>query len=186
MLIEAEKRLFTVDEYHRICEADIFAPDERTELINGEIISMKKASKRHIECTNRATSFFTEAFGRRAIVSVQNAFLLNLFNEPVPDVVVLKPRPNFYSKMDLEPEHALLVVEISDTSFNFDRKIKLERYAASGVQEFWIEDLRNNALLVFRDPAGDTYETCITFQHGETVSPLAFPDAVFRVEDLLG
>jgi Uma2 family endonuclease len=78
MRIEVEKKLFTVDEYHRMCDSGIIGFEERAELIDGEIIKMTSPSTRHVGCTNRATTYFTEAFGRRAIVSIQNPLLLTL------------------------------------------------------------------------------------------------------------
>ena len=186
MRVEVERKLFTVDEYHRMCDTGIIGFDERTELIDGEIIKMPNPSTRHVACANRANTFFTEAFGRRAIVSIQNPLLLNLYNEPLPDVVVLKPRPDFYTSTRFTPEHAFFVVEISESSLAFDRKVKLPRYAASGAPEVWIEDLKHALLLVFRDLENDTYKTCLTLRRGETVSPSAFPDVTFKVEDLLG
>lgn len=186
MRIEVEKKRFTVDEYHQMCETGIIGFDERTELIDGEIIKMTSPSTRHVACANRATTFFSEAFGRRAIVSIQNPLLLNLYNEPQPDVVVLKPQPDFYTSTRFTPEDAFFVVEISESSLAFDRKVKLPRYAASGAPEVWIEDLRHGLLLVFRDLENNMYKTCLTLRRGESVSPLAFPEVIFKVDDLLG
>ena len=110
------------------------------------------------------------AFGDRAIVSVQNTVALDVYNEPKPDIVVLKPRDDFYDSIDIASEHALLLVEISQTTLRMDRKIKLPHYAKCGVPEFWIENVKNNLLLV-SDPVADSYATCLTFRSGETVSP---------------
>jgi len=186
MRIEVEKRRFTVDEYHRMCETGVIGFEERTELIDGEIIKMTSPSTRHVACANRANTFFTEAFGRRAIVSIQNPLLLNLYNEPQPDVVVLRPKPDFYKSTRFTPEHTFFVVEISESSLAFDRKIKLPRYAACGTPEVWIEDLKHDVILVFRDLENDTYKTSATLHRGGSVSPAAFPDVQFKVEDLLG
>lgn len=186
MEIEVTKKLFTVDDYYRMAEVGIIGPEERVELIDGEIIRMSPPGNRHVACVNRANTAFVEAFGRRAIVSVQNPLRLNIYNEPQPDIVVLKPRTDFYDSTRLAPEHVFFVLEISDTSLAFDRKIKLARYAASGVPEVWIEDLKHDRLLVFRDPEGKSYKSSLTFRQGDSISPLAFPDAVFKVEQLLG
>ena len=119
-------------------------------------------------------------------MSVQNPLLLNLYNEPQPDVVVLKPTPDFYKSTRFTPEHAFFVVEISESSLAFDRKIKLPRYAACGTPEVWIEDLRHDQILVCRGLENDTYKTCLTLRRGQTVSPVAFPEIEFKVDDLLG
>src|SRR5689334_11368838 len=92
MLTEATKKLFTVDEFYRMADAGIFTEDDRVELIDGEIIQMSPVGLRHASCVDRATRLFIEAFGRRAIVSIQNLLRLTTYTEPMPDIVVLKPR----------------------------------------------------------------------------------------------
>jgi len=186
MQIEVTKRLFTVDEYYRMGEVGIIGPEERTELIDGEVIRMSPPGNRHIACVNRANAAFVEAFGKRAIVSVQNPLRLNIYNEPQPDIVVLQPRADFYDSTRLAPEHTYFVLEISDTSLTFDRKIKLARYATFGVPEVWIADLKHDLLLVFRDAESDSYKSSLTLRRNGSISPLAFPDAVFKAEQLLG
>ena len=187
MLTDVTKKLFTTDEFHRMAEAGIFFDDnDRVELIDGEIIKMSPIGARHMECVDRATTFFTEAFGRRAIVSVQSSLALTKDTEPQPDIVILKPRPDFYRSKRRSPEDVLLMVEVSDTTLRYDQNVKLPRYAAAGISEVWIEDLTHNLLLVYREPAGDHFKTELTFRHGDSVSPLAFPETIFKVDDLLG
>jgi Uma2 family endonuclease len=186
MLTDVTKRLFTVDEYYRMADAGILTQFDRVELIDGEIIEMNPIGARHAECVDRATTFFTEAFGRKAIVSIQNSLPLTRYTEPQPDIVVLKARPDFYRSKRRGPEDVLLLVEVSDTTLRYDRNVKLRRYAAAGILEVWIEDLNENLLLVCREPAGDQYTIELTFRREESVSPLAFPEAIFKVEDLLG
>ena len=186
MYIEAEKKLFTVDDLDRMCEAGIFQEEDRFELVDGEIIMRRPPSPRHVACTNRANTLFTEAFGRRAIVSVQNPLFLNKYNLPVPDVAVLRPQSDFYESKSVASQDTLLVVEVALTTLSFDRRIKLPRYAEAAVPEFWIEDLKHSLLLVYREPSGETYNAAFTLGRGDLISPLAFPDATFKVEDLIG
>jgi Uma2 family endonuclease len=184
--MEIAKKLFTVEDYYRMAEVGILGPEDRVELIDGEILQMSPLGNKHIACSNRATMLFTEAFGRAVIVSVQNPLRLDTYNEPQPDIIILKPHPDFYESKRVSSEDALLVVEISDTSLVFDLKTKLAHYASSRVQEYWIEDLQHNLLLVFRGPAGSNYKESLTFRRGDRVSLLAFPDTTLKVEDLLG
>ena len=144
MQIETTKKLFTVDEYYRMAEAGILGAEDRVELIDGEIIQMSAIGHRHLGCVNRANTLFIESFGRRAVVSPQNPILLSIWTEPQPDLVVLKSRKDFYASKKPEPADALLVVEVADTSLSYDRDVKLPRYAAAGVPEVWIEDLKMN------------------------------------------
>ena len=186
MRIETEKKLFTSDDIGKMYDAGILGPDERVELLDGEVILMPPPGRKHAACTNRATAFLTEALGRRAIVSIQNRMVIDIYNEPLPDVVVYKPREDFYVTIDPGPEHVLLLIEIADTSLTKDRKRKLPHYAAFGVPEYWIEDLKHDELHVYRDPAGNGYTTHLTFRHGDSISPAAFPDVLLKVADLLG
>ena len=186
MRTETTKKLFTVDEFERLSDAGIFNEEDRFELIEGEIIQMSVPGNRHVACTNRANTLFTEAFGRRAIVSVQNPLFLNLYNLPIPDVVALRPRVDFYESQRLASEDTLIVVEIAVTTLSYDRRVKLPLYAAAGVPEVWIEDLKHGLLLAYREPIGESYQTSLTLPRSDSLSPLAFPDTVFKVEELLG
>jgi len=185
MQVEVLAKKFTVDEYYRMAEVGIIGPEDRVELIDGQIIQMSPPGIRHVAASHRATTLFTEALGRRVIVSVQNPLRLDRFNEPQPDIIILKPQPDFYASRNSGPEDASLVIEISDTSLSYDRKVKIPHYAAKSIPEVWIEDLKHDVLLVYRDPAGGVYGTNLTLRRGETVSPSAFSDIVFKVEDLL-
>jgi len=186
MLTDVTKKLFNVDEYYRMADAGIFTEGERVELIDGEIIQMSPVGNRHRACVNRAATFFIESFGRRAVVSIQNPLRLTKYTEPMPDVVVLKPNADFYASKGYAPEDVLLVVEVANTTLRYDRNVKVPRYAAAGILEVWIEDLKSGLLLVYRDPAENIFKTAITLHRGDSISPLAFPEVTFKVEDLLG
>jgi Uma2 family endonuclease len=105
---------------------------------------------------------------------------------PQPDVVVVKPRADFYFPVRPTPADVLFVVEVSDSTLRRDRNIKLPRYATYGVPEVWIEDLKRDLILVYRDPEGNLYKTQFTLRRGDSISPLAFPKSTFLVDDLIG
>jgi len=186
MRTEVTKKLFTVDEYYRMGEAGILRPSDRVELINGEIIEMSPVGNFHVACVDRANALFARVLEGKAIVSIQNPVRLGTYNEPQPDVLLLRPRPDFYASKKHTPEDVFLVIEVSDTTLSYDRDVKLAIYAISGVSEVWIEDLQHGLLLVHRNPADDLYKTCLTFRRGDSVSMTAFPDVVLKVDDLLG
>src|SRR5213083_2285735 len=104
MGVELTKKLFTVDEYYRMAEAGILGPEDRVELIDGEIIQMSPIGHRHMVCVNRANTLFIQAFGNGAVVSPQNPVRLTDWTEPQPDLVVFKPRADFYAKKEPVPE----------------------------------------------------------------------------------
>ena len=119
-------------------------------------------------------------------MSVQNPLRLNDYTEPQPDIVLRKRPQDRSDRKHPTAQNALLVLEVADTTFKYDREVKLAHYAKAGVAEVWIEDLQGDRLLVYRDPSGETFRTALTLKRGDTVSVLAFSDTTFAVDELLG
>lgn len=186
METEVAKKLFTVDEYYRMGEAGIFDPEARLELIEGEIIEMSPVGDPHIGCVNRANAVFARRLGDKAIVSIQNPVRLSRYTEPQPDIVLARPRPDFYAGRRISPEDIFLVIEISDTTLRYDCNRKMPLYAKARVPELWIENLQENVILVYRNPKHETFETSSVFKRGESISLAAFPEISFKVDELLG
>ena len=186
MRAEVTRKLFTTDEYYRMAEVGILTPGERVELIEGEIVRMSPIGLRHAACVNRTADLFMLNFRRKATVTVQNPAHLNQYNEPQPDILLLKHRDDYYASKHPSPEDILLLVEVSDTTLGFDLKVKIPLYAAMGVPEVWVADLRKNVIRVFRNPEAGQYRIVLTFNAGDSLSVLAFPDVVFNTRDLIG
>ena len=186
MQTEVVKKLFTVDDYYRMAEAGIIADGERVELIEGEIIEMSPIGDRHMLAVNRATMIFARGVGDRAVVSVQNPARMDRYNEPQPDVVLIRPREGFYGKGKPAPEDVLLMIEVADTTLRKDLNLKLPVFARNGVQEVWIVDLQNDRILVFRDPKGKTYRAGETVTRGQQLHCNAFPEFLLEAGELLG
>jgi len=106
MRIESEKKLFTSDDINKRYDAGILGPDDRVELLDGEIILMNPGRK-HTACADCANAFFTEALGRRAIVSIQNPVVIDIYNEPKPDVLILKYREDFYASSAISQDFSV-------------------------------------------------------------------------------
>lgn len=180
------KKLFTVDEYHRMWDAGIFPEEKRFELIRGEIIEMPPPKPPHSGRVNRLTSLFTERLGKSIILAVQNPSTIDDMSEPVPDVLLLKPRADFYGECHPVPDDILLAIEVSNTTLRFDTKVKGPLYAEAGIREYWILNIPKNVLEVRSEPVNGVYTRHEILKHGQTVSPRAFPEISFQIDEILG
>jgi Uma2 family endonuclease len=165
----------TVDEYHRMAEVGLLAPDARVELIEGEIIDMAPIGKVHTSVVDQLTRLFIRAVGDDAIVRVQGSVRLSQMSEPEPDVVLLKPRPDFYRNEFATGVDTLLVIEVSDSSLRYDRDVKVPFYARHGVPEVWIVDLQNDRLLVYGSPSDGAYGRESSVARPESMLVTALP-----------
>ncbi|MFB2878938.1 Uma2 family endonuclease [Floridanema aerugineum] len=186
MSVQLEKRLFTVDEYYRMAEAGILGEDDRVELIAGEIIKMSPIGSPHAGCVKRLNRLFSVRLGDRAILSIQNPVRLNERTEPQPDIALLIPRADCYSQRHPQPQEVLLIIEVSDTTIEYDREVKIPLDAAAGIVEVWIVSLAEELIEVYRQPLANSYAEIRQFRRGENVSPLSFSDVVLSVDEVLG
>jgi Uma2 family endonuclease len=181
------RRRFTIDEYHRMGELGILGCDERLELIAGHIVVREPIGSRHAGTVDRLTRFCTARLGERAIVRVQNPVVLpHEASEVQPDLMLLAPRPDFYTAAHPTPGDVLLLIEVADTSVLLDRRVKLPLYARAGVRETWLCDLTTDSLTLHREPTEGRYATERTLSRAQRVAPLAFPDVDVSVVELLG
>jgi Uma2 family endonuclease len=183
--IEAERRLITVDEFEHLIETGFFGPEERVELVNGEMITMPPIGDGHAGQVNRLIRVLGRQFASVGLLSVQNHIVLPVFGRPQPDVVVLRPRSDDYSRRGPRASDVLLLVEVSDSTLAYDRVTKGQMYAAAGIADYWIVDLVHRQLLVFREPTPEGYSTVQTLGDGDSIAPLAFPDATVAVSEPL-
>jgi Uma2 family endonuclease len=186
MPVEIQRRRFTADDYQRMGEAGILRAEDRVELIDGEIVSMTPIGPRHMASVDRANRTFVLKAADSAIVRIQGSVRLNLYSEPEPDIVLLRPRQDYYATRMAGPADILLVLEVAESSIDYDRDVKLKLYARSGVHEYWILDLTEDVLTCFDGPDGDTYRHVRHYQHGQSVAPLLLSDCTVAVDDLLG
>ncbi|MBI4611270.1 MAG: Uma2 family endonuclease [Candidatus Rokubacteria bacterium] len=186
MDVQLLRRRFSVEEYHRMGQAGVFSEDDRVELIEGEIIEMTPIGARHAACVRRLGHLFNSLLGQRITVSVQSPLGLGLHSEPQPDLALLRPRPDFYAQAHPGPEDVWLVVEVADTSVEFDRTVKIPLYARAGIPNAWLVDLSTETVEEYRDPTPDGYRNFRRIPRGETISLEAFRDVSLTVETILG
>jgi Uma2 family endonuclease len=167
-----QRHRLTVDEYHRMGEAGVLAPDARVELIEGEVVDMAPIGTRHAAAVKRLNQLLLQSVGTRAIVSVQDPIRLGARSEPQPDLALLKPRADFYASALPAAADTLLVIEVADTTASYDRQVKAPLYARHGVPELWIVDLELGLVRFYRAPQEDRY-TDITASETPGPTPVA-------------
>lgn len=172
-------------------EMGFFAEDERVELIGGVLHRMSPRGPRHGGSLKRLLGAFIEQLGSQVEFSVQDPITVpSVASEPEPDLVLAKPRESGYFDRHPLPEEVLLLVEVADSSLEEDRRVKLPLYAAAGIEDYWIVNLVNNQVEVYREPEVLEDGTAIYHQQtvhkaGDTIAPLRFPDCAIDVTPLL-
>ncbi len=176
-------RRFTVQEYYAMAEAGILGREDRTELIEGQILAMSPIGSRHAVCVDTITELLFEQVRRRARIRVQGPIRLADRSEPEPDVALL--RPGDYTKAHPGPADVLLVVEVADSTLPFDRRVKVPLYARHGVPEVWIVALDEGKVYVHRTPTPDGYAAAHAVEAGGTLTVEALPDVQLAAQDML-
>ncbi|MEQ8810689.1 MAG: Uma2 family endonuclease [Imperialibacter sp.] len=184
MATEVMKRLINVDEYYKMAEVGILKPEDRVELINGEIYEMSPIGNKHYSAVNKASNFLKEVLLKSVIVSVQNPIRINEGNEPEPDICLLKPRNDFYVNQFPGPNDALLIIEVADSSLQFDREVKSVTYALAGIPVYWIINLKENVLEVYSDPGKGRYQSS-SFKNIDSKVSLPFIDLEILVSEIM-
>lgn len=177
-------RPITVAEYHRMARAGILSPREPVELLDGQLIAMPPIGPAHDFAVRRLHAWLQTTFAGRAAVGVQAPLTLGDRSEPQPDLMLNALPDVRYARAHATAGDTLLVVEVSLTSLAFDRERKRRAYARHGIPEYWLIDLAQESVEVFRRPAGDDFTERSTVPKGRRVAPLAFPDDSIPVEML--
>lgn len=167
-------------------EAGILRDDERLELVQGEIVQMAPIGARNHSRVMWLDRMFHRGVGDRALVSAQGPLELGRHHVLYPDLVLLRPRPDGYRNSLPTASDALLVVEISDSTIDYDRGVKLRLYAEAGVHEVWIGDLTTDQIEVYRDASEGHFLQIRRLRPGESLAPTAFPDLRLSVSEILG
>jgi Uma2 family endonuclease len=188
ILAEPKKKRFTREEYYKMVEIGLF-DRQRVELIDGEIIQMAPQMNRHVVAIELIERALRRVVGDEYWIRTQVPFWVDESSEPEPDLALVKGNPRDYSD---HPQTALLVVEVSETTYRFDSKVKSSLYASAGIEDFWILNLNASRLELHRDPVADDaqpfgyrYANVVHLAASDAVTPLAFPQARISVADLL-
>jgi len=179
---------FTAEQYQLMGKAGIFHPEARVELINGEIVVMSPIGLKHAVTINRLLRYlFDHIKVDQGIISPQNSFRIPDYSEPEPDILILRPREDFYANKFPLPEDILLIIEVADSSLKYDQTTKLSLYAEQNIREYWIANLERNIVEIYRQPQNKSYlkQTLIDVPT-VTFAPIAFPEMTMTLRDIYG
>lgn len=176
---------FTVDEYEQMIKLGILTENDRVELIRGEVVEKMPANPPHASSVKRTNQKFSSTFGKRICVGIQDPIRLR-DSEPEPDISVMEFREDFYAEQHPLPSDVLLLVEVSDSSLAEDRNVKGPLFAENGIREYWIINLPDDCLEVYRSPQPDgTWADKLVLKRGDQVEIQSLPGVRIDVADLL-
>ncbi len=183
---QLERKRFTVTEFQRMVETGIIEEGSPYELLNGEIVHMASIGSKHASKVSRINAHLSKTLQQVHIIAVQNPIELGAFSQPEPDIAILHWQDDFYESGHPTAQDIYLLIEVSDTTLNYDRTHKLPIYAESGIAEYWIVNLLDNQIEVYRKPSGKIYQSIETFTKGQTLTIELLPNVTIAVDDLLG
>ena len=178
-------RKWTVKEYHKLGEIGIFNPEERVELIEGNIIKISAKGTGHACATRRTASLLHNLVGNQAAVYNKSPIALDDNSEPEPDIALVRIDPFDYATHHPTPSEVYLIIEVADSSLTFDREIKAKIYARSGIADYWVLNVGDRQLHVFREPAVDGYQSEVILAETASISPIEFPAFNIAIQAML-
>jgi Uma2 family endonuclease len=184
MTVQIARRPFTVTDYARMRETGILREDDRVELIDGEVRLMSPIGPLHAAIVNRLTALISRYLGDTVILSVQNPIQLHDYSEPQPDLTLLQPRDDFYAHAHPRPDDVFLVIEIADTSIEYDRDEKIPHYADAGIAESWLIDANSQTIEQYTQPRTGGYRNKLIVAYDEMITAHTLPQLQLRLEHI--
>ena len=176
---------WTVAQVKEAIGTSFLPEDPRVELIRGELIRKIPVGNPHMAAVKRLNRWFSRVPGERFLIGVQD--MIELADSlPHPDFTLLVPVEDCYESRVAQPSDILLLVEVADSSLPFDQTIKLPIYAENGVRDYWIVNLIDQRIEVYRQPQAGTYADVQRFGRGQSIAPLALSDVLVPVDEILG
>ncbi|NCR42503.1 MAG: Uma2 family endonuclease [Microcystis aeruginosa W13-11] len=179
-------RKFTVEEYEKMTTEGIIKPDEKVELIRGEIIKISPMGTRHAAGIDRLIQLLYQKPGQKILLRVQNPIRLNNNSQPEPDLSLLIPRSDFYVAAHPCPQDIYLIIEVSDSTLDYDRYTKIPLYAEANIKKVWIVNLKEECLEVYRHPLYGSYQAVQKYYRGESIFIESFPAIKLTLIEILG
>ena len=178
-------RPISVQDYHRMAELGILRPDERVELLNGQIIQMAAKGTAHGAAITRTRLLLEQRLGSGALLRLQDPIHLDDRSEPEPDIAIVLPNSTYYEDHHPTPQEVFWLIEIAASSLKFDCEVKALAYAQSSVAEYWVLDVNEFKLHVYRSPSASGYQSKRILAEEMEIAPLAFPNCLIIVKEML-
>ena len=179
------KHLTDLEEWRKMGESGIFPPESDLELINGEIVEMSPIGSNHAGHLKRLNRLFNTLLNDNAVISIQDPLELGDFSEPQPDFMLLKPNSDFYSSRHPQASDVLLLIEVADSSLEYDQTHKLRLYALHNIPEYWLLNLNDSCLEIYRRPRDESFEEKTTLRRDDQVTLSLLPNIDIPVDAIL-
>lgn len=177
---------FTVEEFRKMTEVGILPEESGWEIIDGYLIDKMSIGSNHAGTVNLLTQKLIIRLAGKAAVAVQNPIRIDDYNAPEPDISLLRPREDFYRKSLPAPQDALLLIEVSDSTVEYDRDIKKTLYAEAGIAEFWLINLKENTVERYSSPKNGSYRLAEILESGETIKAGTIENLELKIDEILG
>ncbi|UXE63490.1 MAG: Uma2 family endonuclease [Woronichinia naegeliana WA131] len=179
-------RPWTVDEYYQMAKTGILQPDEKVELIAGQIIrNMTPQGSFHAAAITRTNRLLNQPVQPRFLVRSQLPIQLDNRSEPEPDLALVKSDPLDYDDRHPKAEDVYLIIEIADSTLKTDLTLKKQVYAEAKIPDYWVLDLAKRQLYVYRQPTEEGYQQEQILSERQSIAPLFFPDFQVKVGEML-
>ena len=192
MISELEKvsavkpKRFRVEEFRKMTEIGILPEESGWEIIDGFLIDKMTIGSKHASVVRRLEKFFERAVGDQVIVSGQNPVQIDDYNAPEPDIALLELREDFYAASHPTPTDVLLLIEVSDSTIEYDREIKKTLYAGAEIAEYWLVNLKDETVEVYTLPKNGSYYSARILEAGETIESTIIENLRLSVGEILG
>jgi len=177
---------FKVDDYYRMIELGMLTDYERAEIIEGELIRKMPIGDKHAACVERLNEFLRDELGKSVSIRNQQPIKVGDYNEPQPDLAIVRRRDDFYGNGKPTSKDCLALIEVSDSTLEYDRNKKLPLYAEAKIPEFWLVNLQNNTVEVHTEPRESVYSLIRVLRRGETIKSESVPNLEIEVGKILG
>ncbi|WP_293336611.1 Uma2 family endonuclease [Microcoleus sp. CAWBG58] len=178
-------RKWTVKEYQKLGEMGFFHPEERVELLSGNIITISDKGTANTSATRRTANVLRDILGNQVDVYYKSPIALDDNSEPEPDIAVVIIDPFDYATHHPTPSEVYLIIEVADSSLAYDREVKAKIYARSRIADYWVLNVNERQLHVFREPTEYGYQSEVILEETASISPLQFPAVNIAIGEML-